>query len=192
MPKGRAEPALKDRVFFPYSIGDLVSVEYDQEFYDGQVHRIAVDNRSCTIVYDVDGSMEAPVVASRIRNRSDKEAADDVDDTQGFDESGDNEPVGEIRFKRKKTVAALNQKFAKARVKTLKHKAKWCCGQRHDMPYFAAKSGSDGYLQLQFTHGTVGMTAMCNLAGCSIPRIDEYLYLHGALVTDAQQLSMTE
>ena len=52
---------------FPFRQNEEVLVEYDGSPYRVNVHRIAVNQQSCTVRYDVDGSMEPSVSPSRIK-----------------------------------------------------------------------------------------------------------------------------
>jgi len=61
------------------------------------------------------------------------------------------------------------------------------------MPYFSAEATGDGTLKLTLVHGTVDMTSMCNLSEWGrIKAIDEYLYLHGELLSEAHRISSME
>lgn len=210
----RADPVLKEAAPFPFALGAAVTVEYEGSPWKAKVHRVAVNQTTCTVKYELDGSMEGSVSPSRI-NRTQllpslepiAEVPSDVQVAEGVASSVEADPEPEPIeptkpplvdpvFRKKRSISQLNRffdKLMKARMKRLKHKAKFCCGLRHDMPYFSAAVGEDGTLSLKFVHGTVEMTNGCNLSHCdSIRTVDSYLYLKGELLVEAHRLSDLE
>jgi len=196
----RADPVLGEGQF-PHAMGDEVNVEYDGAPWAAKIHRIAVDEASCTVKYIVDGSMEPSVSPSRINQAAPGALAPIPEPNPLIAEPATVEeeeavPSGEPVFVKRSSIAQLNRYFSKlmkARLKRLKHKCKWCCHLRHDMPYFSAEATGDGTLKLTLVHGTVDMTSMCNLSEWGrIKAIDEYLYLHGELLSEAHRISSME
>ena len=191
-------------------MGDTVTVEYDGSPWKAQVHRVAVDERSCTVKYLLDGSMEPSVSPSRINQHpSAAQPMEPIPEPIAspiaeVEEEEEEEvvpeapplPSGEPVFYKKKSLTQLNKCFSKLmknRLKRLKHKCKWCCSLRHDMPYFSAEVAKDGEIHFQLVHGTVEMTRECNLSNCSIIKtIDHYLHLQGELLSEAHRISRAE
>jgi len=191
---------------FPFRQNEEVLVEYDGSPYRGKVHRIAVNQQSCTVRYDVDGSMEPSVSPSRIKTSTAvvspklatipevKEAPPEEDGaatTEEVSQDEDDEP----RFTSKRSVIVLNKwlkKTMKARLKRLKHEATWCCHLRHDEPpYFACALTEDddgAFYSLHLSHGIVEMTRTCQCAGWSVKAVDEYLGMDGELLREAHRI----
>ena len=188
-------------------------VEYDGSPWKAQVHRVAVDQRSCTVKYLLDGSMEPSVSPSRINQQAPPPSAaqalepipepiaepDTVEEEEEEEEAVPEAPPlpsGEPVFYKKKSLTQLNKCFSKLmknRLKRLKHKCKWCCSLRNDMPYFSAEVAKDGEIHFQLVHGTVEMTRECNLSKCSIIKtIDHYLHLQGELLSEAHRIRRAE
>ena len=212
--KRAVDPILRQAPPFPHPMGGAVTVEYDGSPWQGKVHRVSVDQKTCSIRYDVDGSVEPSVSPSRINQppplpplQPIPEAADVAlaEEPAAMEaspvEAVEAAPIEEVQmpmedpppFTKKRSVALLNKfftKLMKARLKRLKHKCKWCCSLRHDMPYVSAEVAKDGNtLELKLVHGTVDMTRGCNLAECgSIKAIDEYLHLQSQLLSEAHRI----
>ena len=120
-----------------------------------QVHRIALNNQTCTVLYESDGSMEPCVSPARMHHPS-REPAIGVTLESVKEETVKEETVKEApaapqikeeaevpkerkylhavpRFKTKSAVKAFNTSFRglmKARLKRFKHKCRWCCHLR--------------------------------------------------------------
>ena len=209
MSRRKGDPVLKEAAPFPYRLNAEVTVDYDGSPYKGTVHRIAVDNRTCSIKYNVDASVEPSVSPSRIQTASTatlvpiassavplapitEEAPTVVEEPPAMEEVPVDVP---LIFTSKKSVNKLNKalsRILKGRLKKYRHKAKWCCHLRGEVPYFAASKPSEhGNIKISLTHGTVSMTRTCNLAGwSSIEDIDEYLKMGGELVNEARMICM--
>ena len=203
------DPVLLESPPFPHTLGSIAYVQHNGAPWRGRIHRIAVNERTCTVQYH-DGSVEANVLPARIceHGPSSEEASLAVPqaehEPQAEPESEPEptytpEPAVEPRFTSKASITKLNKCFArsmKARLKKWKHKCKWCCHLRHDMPYFVAKLAEDAggkYIEPQFVHGTVAMTKACNIARsrcASISAIDDYLHLEGALLAAAADVAL--
>ena len=126
-----------------------------------------------------------------------EEEEEEDDEAAGDEEAAGTVPVGEPVFTKKSSIGLLSRFFAKLmrqRLKRLKHKCRWCCAQRQDMPYWSAlETKKDGGIVLEFVHGTVAMTDTCNLAHCSsILAVDAHLHLNGVLVAEAWAISGAE
>ena len=63
--KQKEDPVLFQSSSFPFALGQAVNVEYKGNLYPAKVHRISVDQSTCTIKYDVNGTAEATGIASR-------------------------------------------------------------------------------------------------------------------------------
>ena len=206
---------MNDAPPFPHPVGAAVNVVFDGSPWPAKVHRVAVNQRSCTVKYLVDGRMEPSVSPARINQQVQSPAAEPLQDipeasephitqevaSEPFEAVAKQEGVPQVPmedpvFTTKRSVTALNKFFAKlmkGRLKRFKHTCKWCCSLRRDMPYFAADMGENGTLQLKFAHATVDMTHGCNLQYWdNIKAVDEYLYLKGELLTEAHRISQLE
>ena len=202
----RRDPILNEPSF-PHALGASIIVEYEGSPWPAKVHRVAVDQRSCTVKYAIDGSMEPSVSPSRINQHPHGVAPLEVIPEATEPTAAPLEviseqvmvPMEDPTFTKKTSIAALNRFFSKlmkARLKRLKHKCKWCCCHRLDMPYFAAIPTESGSLRLKFVHATVSMTHECNLSDLDstnlIKAVDSYLYLKGELLNEAHRISKSE
>ena len=215
--KTRVDPVLSGAPPFPHQVGEQVNVMYDASPWSAKIHRVSVDQTTCSVRYNIDGSIEPSVSPSRILNPSQAlpslqpipEAADvaltdeataavvaapveteEVTPTPVEEQM----PLDDPTFTKRSSIAALNRAFTKimkARLRRLKQKCKLCCGLR-EVPYFAAEM-SAGALRLKLVHGTVQLTRQCNLSEWkSIKAVDQYLHLSGELLGQACRISEQE
>ena len=212
--KRGGDPVLGEAPPFPHALGAQINVEYDGSPWPAKVHRVAVDQRSCTVKYLVDGSMEPSVSPSRINQQAAPAAEplapipeptpitepaaveDEAEEEEEVVPEAPPLPSGEPVFTKKRSITQLNRFFSKlmkARLKRLKRKCKWCCSLRNDVPYFSAEVAKNGALGLKLVHGTVDMTRGCNLTECSsIETVDQYLHLQNELLVEAHRISSME
>lgn len=193
------DPVLRESPPFPHALGCIVNVEHNGSLWRAKIHRIAVNEATCSVLY-CDGSVESNVLPARICQAGSEPEQESTPapapPTALPVPDPDPAPQPEPRFITKASVAALNKCFERimrGRLKRLKHRCRWCCPLRHDMPYFAAKAADDergSYFQPELVHGTVEMTSGCNLRQwSSIQAIDDYLQLNGELMAAATQAS---
>ena len=105
-----------------------------------------------------------------------------------------------ILFTKVASIRMLNRRLRtllKQRRRRLRNKARHCCVQRLDYPYFAHNywDAELQHLRVFLTHGTQEMNLQCDV--CSRPTsgihsTDEVFHLGGQLITIAQQIADNE
>ena len=146
----RGDPILNEAAPFPLKLGTTVEVEYDGSPWSAKIHRIAVDQKTCTVKYE-DGSIEPSVSPSRINNDQGQvveqpipltlqkiEEGDGGSDTEEMPDDNEEEEeevpaaiespptltlepaIPTVELRTKKQVTALNKAFAKLMKERLK------------------------------------------------------------------------